>query len=92
MHSRTAPMWTVLNSDPKHEREFMNSFMAQSADLEDKMSSSYISRHGARTSSRRRPGPARCAHQLSPPARTVRGNGQKNVFARANVNLVSFVA
>ena len=44
MHSRTAPMWTVLNSDPKHEREFMNSFMAQSADLEDKMSSSYISR------------------------------------------------
>ena len=44
MHSRTAPMWTVLNSDPKHEREFMNSFMAQSADLEDETSSSYISR------------------------------------------------
>ena len=50
MHSRTAPMWTVLNSDPKHEREFMDSFMAQSADLEDKMSSSYISRQLGRDS------------------------------------------
>ena len=44
MDSCAAPMWTVLDADPKLERGFKESFRAQSADPKKEKCSSHISR------------------------------------------------